>query len=64
MFIGASEIELEETHAGHGLQVNVRYFTLPGENFAALVRQATVRSLIRPGRPPQSLLFFRWMGCA
>ena len=44
MFIGASEIELEETHAGHGLQVNVRYFTLPGENFAALVRQATVRN--------------------
>lgn len=40
--IGASEIELEETHAGHGLQVNVSYFTLPGERFAALVRQVTV----------------------
>jgi hypothetical protein len=45
MFIGASEIELEETNPTQGLQVNVLYFTLPGEPFAGLVRQATVRNV-------------------
>jgi hypothetical protein len=45
MFIGASEIELEETSASRGLQVNVLYFTLPGERFAGLVRQVTVRNV-------------------
>ncbi len=45
MAIGASEIELEEASAARGLQVNVCYFTLPGENFAGLVRQVTVRNI-------------------
>ncbi len=45
MAIGASEIELEEANAAYGLQVNVLYFTLPGENFAGLVRQVTVRNI-------------------
>ena len=44
MSIGASEIELEETSTAHGLQVNVVYFTLPGEPFAGLVRQVTVKN--------------------
>ena len=45
MFIGASEIELEETNPSQALQVNVLYFTLPGEHFAGLVRQVTVRNI-------------------
>ena len=45
MFIGPSEIELEETSPTRGLQVNVLYFTLPGEPFAGLVRQVTVRNV-------------------
>lgn len=45
MAIGASEIELEESSASVGLQVNVRYFTLPGEGFAGLVREVTVRNI-------------------
>ena len=44
MFISASEIELEETSTLHGLQVNALYFTLPGESFAGLVRQVSVRN--------------------
>ena len=51
MFIGPSEIELEETSPTRGLQVNVLYFTLPGEPFAGLVRQVTVRNVsARPSR--------------
>ncbi len=45
MAIGASEVELEEASAAHGLLVNVCYFTLPGESFAGLVRQVTVRNI-------------------
>jgi hypothetical protein len=45
MFIGPSEIELEETSPTQGLQVKVLYFTLPGEPFAGLVRQVTVRNV-------------------
>lgn len=42
MIITANELELEETSAVHGVRTNVLYFTLPGEPFAALVRQVTV----------------------
>lgn len=45
MFIAMNELELEETSAAHSLQVNVRNFTLPGESFAGLVRQVTVKNL-------------------
>jgi len=45
MFIAANELELEETSAAHGLQTNVVYFVLPGEGFAALVRQVTVKNI-------------------
>jgi hypothetical protein len=44
MFIGLNELEIEERHARLGLQVNVLYFTLPGEPFAALVRRVTFRN--------------------
>ena len=44
MSIGPNELELEEISALHGLQTNVLYFTLPGEGFAGLVRQVTIRN--------------------
>lgn len=45
MLISMNELELETTSAAHSLQTNVRYFTLPGENLAALVRQVTLTNL-------------------
>ena len=45
MAIGANELELEETSTIHGLQVKVLYVTLPGENFAGLIRQVTVKNV-------------------
>ena len=44
MFIGANDLALEETSGEHGLRINVLYFTLPGEPFAALVRQVAVQN--------------------
>jgi hypothetical protein len=44
MIVGMSEVEVEEVSAEHGLQVNAAHFTLPGEPFAALVRQVTIRN--------------------
>jgi hypothetical protein len=45
MFIGMNELELQSICTAHGLQTNVLYFTLPGESFAALVRQVTVTNV-------------------
>ncbi len=42
MCIGMNELELQTVSPAHGLQTNVLYFTLPGEDFAGLVRQVTV----------------------
>ncbi len=45
MAIAPNELELEEIDAAAGLQINVVYFTLPGESFASLVRQVTVKNI-------------------
>ncbi len=45
MCIAANELELEEASSALGLQVNTRYFILPGESFAGLVRQVTVKNI-------------------
>jgi hypothetical protein len=45
LLISPNELELHETSVGHGLQVNILYFTLPGESFAALVRQVTLQNI-------------------
>ena len=45
MFIGMNELELQTTNATRGIQTNVLYFTLPGEDFAGLVRQVTVENI-------------------
>jgi hypothetical protein len=52
MFVGMNELELETESAEYGVQTNVLYFTLPGEGFAALVRQLTVRNI---GEEPTEL---------
>jgi hypothetical protein len=45
MYIGANECEIEEVNREGSLQTNVLYFTLPGENIAALVRRTTITNL-------------------
>jgi len=48
MCIGMNELELQTVSPVHGLQTHVLYFTLPGEDFAALVRQVTINIGIAP----------------
>jgi hypothetical protein len=45
MSIGMNELELQTTSVAHGVQTNVLYFTLAGEDFAGLVRQVTVANV-------------------
>jgi hypothetical protein len=45
MYLGASELELQEFSPAHQLQVNVLYFNLTDEPFAGLVRQVTIINL-------------------
>ncbi len=52
MRIRPHELELEETNPSLGLQTTVRYFNLPQENFAGLVRQVTLTNL---GKQPVSI---------
>jgi len=44
MFIGMNELELQEENPQTGIQTNVVYFTVPGENFAGLVRSVTIKN--------------------
>ncbi len=52
MFVGSNELELQAVNSSKGLQTNVLYFVLPGEDFAALVRQVRITNI---GRRPMSL---------
>jgi hypothetical protein len=45
MCIGMNELEIQASSTAHGIRTNVLYFTLPGEPFAALVRQVTVSNV-------------------
>lgn len=45
LFIGMNEVEIQETNIARGFQINVLYFTLPGEPFAALIRQVTLKNI-------------------
>jgi hypothetical protein len=45
MFIGSNEVEIEEVSDSTGLQTNVLYFTVPNEDFSALVRRVTVTNV-------------------
>jgi len=42
--VGMNELEIEEINERVGLQTNVVYFTIPGENFAGLVRSVTIKN--------------------
>lgn len=41
LYVGTNEVEIQEIDGVHGLTTNVKYFILPQENFASLVRRAT-----------------------
>jgi len=41
LYVGTNELEIQELDGAHKLTTNVQYFTMPNENFAALVRRAT-----------------------
>jgi hypothetical protein len=44
MFIGMNELEIREENPEYGLQTNVLYFTIPGENYAGLARSVTLKN--------------------
>ncbi len=45
MKIKNSHFELEEFSSNYGLQLNIRYFTIPYEDFAGLIRVVTIRNI-------------------
>lgn len=44
MAIGMNELEISENNKELGLQTNVKYYTLPSENFAGLIRKVTIKN--------------------
>jgi hypothetical protein len=45
MFVGPNEMEIQATNPSEGIRTNVLYFVLPGEDFAALVRQVRITNI-------------------
>ncbi|SEU24299.1 cellobiose phosphorylase [Paenibacillus sp. NFR01] len=45
MTIQPNGLVIEETHAGHGLKTTVRYFNMPNDSYAALVRQVEIENI-------------------
>lgn len=45
MFVGMNNFGVQEVDTAHALQTNVEYFTVPGEEFAALARRTTFTNL-------------------
>jgi len=41
LYVGTNEVEIQEIDGVNGLTTNVKYFILPEENFAALIRRTT-----------------------
>lgn len=41
LYVGTNELEIQELDGTHELTTNVQYFTMPDEDFSALVRRAT-----------------------
>jgi len=41
LYVGTNEVEIQEIDGVHGLTTNVKYFILPEEDFASLVRRTT-----------------------
>jgi len=44
MYIGRSELEIEEINEELGLKINVLYYTIPQEKIPALVRRVTIEN--------------------
>jgi hypothetical protein len=42
LFVGTNEVEIQEADAAHGVATSVKYFILPEENFASLIRRTTI----------------------
>lgn len=42
LFVGTNEVEIQEIDGVHGITTNVKYFILPEEDFAALIRRTTL----------------------
>lgn len=45
MTILPNGLTIEEIHAGHGLRTTVRYFNLPNDDYAALVRRVEIENI-------------------
>lgn len=45
MTILPNGLTIEESHAGHGLKTTVHYFNLPGDDYAALIRQVEIENI-------------------
>lgn len=45
MFLGRNELEIQEVNEELGIQINVVYFTLPGEALGGLVRRVSIRNI-------------------
>jgi len=41
LYVGTNEVEIQEIDGYHGLTTGVKYYILPEENFAALIRRTT-----------------------
>lgn len=41
LYVGTNEVEIQEIDGVHGLTTSVKYFILPQEDFASLIRRAT-----------------------
>ena len=52
MHIGMNELELHAINGAYGIETTVRYFILPGEDFAGLVRQVMI---VNTGDTPVAL---------
>lgn len=45
MYVGSNEMQIQEIDIANGIETNVTYFTLPEEDFGALVRRVTIRNI-------------------
>ena len=55
MTMSACDLKLEEKNSSLGLEVNVEYFTVPNDSYAALVRSVTVKNISRSKKSMQIL---------
>jgi len=51
MYIGPSEMRIQEVDSAHGIETNVTYFVLPEEDFGAFVRRTTITNTAKKKEP-------------